>query len=68
MSTPRISAELLQLQVTAWQEVAFPTERARAIENDVNRFNDAALAVAEKMAFEAEPTSFAQALDDCAED
>jgi hypothetical protein len=68
MSTPRIPAELLQLQVAAWQEVPFSTERAQAIESDVNRFNDAALAVAEDMAFEAEPTSFAQALDAWAED
>ena len=69
MSTKlRISADLLQSQVSTWQEVAFPLERARLIENDVNRFNEAALTLAEELAFESEPTSFARALDKYAKD
>ena len=64
----RITAELLHEQVEAWQEVALPLERARSIEADTNRFNEAAMAVAADMAFEAEPGTFRRVLDAHAED
>jgi len=64
----RITAELLHEQVEAWQEVSLTLERARAIEVDTNRFNDAAMAVAADMAFEAEPGTFRRVLDEHAED
>ena len=68
MNGPRIPAELLREQVTAWHRIDFSEEHARLVEGDVNRFNDGALIVSEEMAFEAEPTTFAATLDLYAED
>ncbi len=64
----RIKPDLLHQQVEAWQEVELPFERAEAIAEDVNRFNDSALKLSANMEFEAEPGGFTRVLEQYAED